>query len=80
VASVCKRQSGCVARLGEEKNNAYSVLVGNHEGKGTLARSVHRLENDIKMDREERGLGGGDWFYLAQSEGKSAHNDDTLGF
>jgi hypothetical protein len=31
------------------KRNAYRILVGNSEGKGTLGRPRHRWE-DIKMD------------------------------
>jgi len=64
-----------------EINNTYSVLVGNPEGKGPLSRAMHRLENDINVGREGRGLRGGDWFCLAQSEENCAHNNhDTSGF
>jgi len=41
---------------------------------------MQRLENDINMDREGIGLESGDWFYLAQSEEKCAHSNDTSGF
>jgi hypothetical protein len=33
-----------------EKRNAYSVLVGNPEGKSLLGRPTHRLENNVKID------------------------------
>jgi hypothetical protein len=42
------------ARSHEHKKNAYSVLVGNPEGKRPLARPMRRLENDINKDREGR--------------------------
>jgi hypothetical protein len=38
--------------------NAYKVLVGHHEGKITLGRPKCRLEDDIKVDHKEIGLGG----------------------
>ena len=78
MTGVCKRRSGCMARMGE-MNNAYGVLVGNPEGNRPLARPMHRLENGINMDREGRGLEGEDWFYLAQSEERCAHNSHTSG-
>jgi hypothetical protein len=55
-------------------------LAENPDRKRPLARPMHRLENYINMDREGKGLEGGDWFYLAQREEICAHNDDTSGF
>jgi hypothetical protein len=60
-----------------EKNNTYSVLVGNPKGKRPLARPMRRSENDVHMNREERELEGGDWFHLAQTDEKCTHNNDT---
>jgi hypothetical protein len=60
-----------------EKNSTYCVLVGNPEGKGQLARLLHRLENYINMNREEIGLEGGYWFRQAQSDEKCTYNNDT---
>jgi hypothetical protein len=41
-----------------EVRNAYSILVGNHEGKRLLGRPRRRLENNIGMYFREIGLGG----------------------
>jgi hypothetical protein len=35
--------------------NAYNILVGKPEGKGSLARPRHRWEDNIKMDLMETG-------------------------
>jgi hypothetical protein len=43
------RWTGHVARTGE-KQNAYRMLVGKPEGKGTLGRQRRRSFNNIKMD------------------------------
>jgi len=40
--------------------------VGKPEGKRPLGRSRRRREDNIKMDLQELGLGGGDWMELAQ--------------
>ena len=42
------------------------VLVGKPEGKRPLGRPRHRWEDNIKMDLQEVGGGGGDWMELAQ--------------
>jgi len=39
--------------------DVYSVLVGNPEGKRPLGRLRHRWEENIKMDHQEVGWGGG---------------------
>jgi hypothetical protein len=46
----------------------WRVLVGKPEGKRPLGRPRHRWEDNIKMDVQEVGVGGGceDWMELAQ--------------
>jgi hypothetical protein len=44
-----------------EKKNAYSLLVGNPEGKRPLERSRRRWVDNIKMDLREIGWDGMDW-------------------
>ena len=44
----------------------HKVLVGKPEGKRPLGRPRRRWEDNIKMDLEEVGVGGGDWMDLAQ--------------
>jgi hypothetical protein len=39
----------------EEKRNAYKLLVGKPEGKGSLGRQRHRWVDNIKMDLLEIG-------------------------
>ena len=60
------RWSGHVARMGE-RSGAYNVLVGKPVGKRPLGRSRHRREDNMKMDLQEVGCGGGgrDWIDLA---------------
>ena len=41
-------------------------LVGKHEGKRPLGRPRRRWEDNIKMDLQEVGRGGGDRMELAQ--------------
>jgi hypothetical protein len=44
-----------------------NVLVGKPEGKKPLRRLRRRLEDNINMDLQEVGLGGGrDWIDLAR--------------
>ena len=59
------RWAGHVARM-EEGRGAHKVLVGTPEGKRPLGRPRRRWEDNIKMDLEEVGGGGGDWMELAQ--------------
>ena len=40
--------------------------MGKHEGKRPLGRPRRGWEDNIKMDLEEVGRGGGDWMELAQ--------------
>jgi len=59
------RWAGHVARTGERRG-VYMVLVGKSEGKRPLGRPRHRWEDNIKMDLQEAGCGGMDWYELAQ--------------
>jgi hypothetical protein len=44
----------------------YGVLVWKPEGKRPLGRPRRRWEDNVKMDLQEVGWGGIDWFELAQ--------------
>ena len=59
------RWVGYVAHM-EEGIGVHKVLVGKSEGKRQLGRPKRRREDNIKMDLEEVGWGGGDWMKLAQ--------------
>ena len=54
--------AGVVARIGESRGLC-SVLVGKPEGRRPLGRP---REDNIKMDLQEIGYGGVDWFELAR--------------
>jgi hypothetical protein len=54
------RWAGHVARMGEG-GGVHRVLVGKSEGRRPLGRPRCRSEDNIKMDLEEVGGGGGDW-------------------
>jgi hypothetical protein len=57
--------------MGEEKKNAYRLLVGKPEGRRPLGRP--RLSGrwyHIKMDLAEVGWGDVDWIGLAQDRGR----------
>jgi hypothetical protein len=56
---------GAVARMGEERG-VHRVLVGKPEGKKPLGRPRRRWGDNIKMDLQEVGGGGGDWMELTQ--------------
>jgi hypothetical protein len=43
----------------------HRMLVGKLEGKRSLGRPRRRWENNIKMDLQEAGGGGGNWMELA---------------
>jgi hypothetical protein len=49
-----------------EKRNAYSILVGNPEGRRQLGKPRRRWVYNIKMDVREIGWDGMDWIDLAQ--------------
>jgi hypothetical protein len=44
----------------------YRILVGKLGGKRPLGRPSRRWEDNIKMDLQEVGCGGMDWFDMAQ--------------
>jgi hypothetical protein len=50
--------------MGEDRV-VYRVLVGKPERKRPLGRPGRRWEDNIKMDLQEVGGGGGDWMELA---------------
>ena len=54
-----------MSRMGEGRG-VHRVLVGKPEGKRPLGRPRCRWEDNIKMDLQEVGGGGGDWMELAQ--------------
>ena len=54
-----------MARM-EEGIGVHKVLVGKPEGKKPLGRPRRRWEDNIKMDLQEVGRGGGYWIGLAQ--------------
>ena len=47
-------------------NIMYKFLVGKREGKRPMGRPRCRWEDNIKMDLQEVGGGGGKWMELAQ--------------
>ena len=49
-----------MARMGERRG-VYRVVVGKTEGKIPLGRPRRRWEDNIKMDLQEVGCGGGVW-------------------
>jgi hypothetical protein len=53
-----EKSNARVARMGE-KSNAYTILVGNQQGKGPLGRRRRRCVDNIKMD-----LGEIEWCYM----------------
>ena len=59
------RWTGHVARTGERRG-AYGVMAGKPEGKRPLGRSIHRWEDNMKIDLQEVGCGIMDWIELAQ--------------
>ena len=65
VKSRRRRWAGHVVRMGEDRG-VHRVLVGKPEGKRILGRPRRRWEDNIKMDLQEVGGGGGDWMEVAQ--------------
>jgi len=49
-----------------ERRGVYRVLVGKPEGKRPLGRPSRRWEDNTKMDIQEVGYRGMDWFELAE--------------
>jgi hypothetical protein len=60
------RWAGHVARTGEEKKNAYRLLMGKPEGRRPLGRPRLRWLDNIRMDVVEIGWGDVDWIGQAQ--------------
>jgi hypothetical protein len=52
--------------MGEKRNNAYGLLVGNPEGKRPLGRTKCRWVDNVKMDLGETGWGDVDLIGLPQ--------------
>jgi len=70
IKSRIMRWAGHVARMGVRRD-VYRVLVGKPEGKRPLGRPRRRWEDNIMMDLEEVGCGGGtEWIKLAQDMDK----------
>jgi hypothetical protein len=53
-----------------EKRNSYSVLVKKSEENNHLGRSIHRNDDNIKMDIKETKWRGVDWINPAQNRYK----------
>ena len=53
-----------------ERRGVYRALVGKPDGKRPLGRPRRRWEGNIKMDLQEAGCGGVDWFLLAQERNR----------
>jgi hypothetical protein len=51
-----------------EMRNAHNILVGKPKGKRPLGRSMHRWEDNIKMDLREVVWKCVDWIHLAQDK------------
>jgi hypothetical protein len=51
---------------GEEKRNAYRLLVGKPDGKRPVGRPRLRWIDNVKMDLVEKGLHVVDWIRLDQ--------------
>jgi hypothetical protein len=53
-----------------EKRNSYSVLVEKSEENNQFKRSIHRNEDDIKINIKETKWKGVDWINPAQNKYK----------
>jgi len=54
-----------------ERRGLYRVLVGKHHGRRQLGRARRGWEENIKIDLQEVGFGGGmGGIYLAQDRGR----------
>jgi hypothetical protein len=60
-----RRLAGHVVRM-DDSRGAYRVLVDRTEGKRPLGRPRFRLEDNIKIELQEVGLGVMDWIDLTQ--------------
>jgi hypothetical protein len=63
------RWAGHVAQM-EEKGKAYTLLVGNPEGKRPLGRPKRRWVDNIRMDLGDVEWGDVDWIGLAQDRNR----------
>jgi hypothetical protein len=52
--------------MGEEKRNAYRILVGKPEGERPLGRPRRRWMDNIKMDLSEIGWDDVEWTDMTQ--------------
>jgi len=50
-----------------ERRGVYRVLVGKPEEKRPLGRPRRRWEDNIKVNLQDVGCGGGDWIDVAQN-------------
>jgi hypothetical protein len=55
---------GHVAYMGTRKNE-FKILVAKPEGKRSLRKPRHRLEDNIRIDLRELGLEDVNWIHLA---------------
>jgi hypothetical protein len=60
--------TGNVARV--VAKDAYRILVGKPEGKGSQGRPRRRCVDNIKMDLRQIGRGGMSWIDLAEDRDK----------
>jgi hypothetical protein len=56
--------------MGDEKKNAYRLLVGKPEGKRSLGRSRRKWVDNIRMDIGEVGWRDVDWIGLAHDRNR----------
>ena len=61
--------TGHVTRMGERRG-AYRILLWKSKGKRSLGKPRRRLENNIKMDPQEVGLGCMELIGLSQARDK----------
>ena len=61
-----KNEMGGACSTYGDRRGVYRVSVGKPEGKRPLGRPRLRWGDNIKMDLQEVGCGGMDWFDLAQ--------------
>ena len=65
-----KNEMGGACGAYGEGRGVHRVLVGKPEGKRLFGRPRRIWDDDIKMDLQEVGCGGTDWFDLAQERNK----------
>jgi hypothetical protein len=62
-----------------ERRNAYSIVVGNPEGKRPLGRPKRRWVNNIKMNLRELEWDGIDWIDLVQDRDSCEYGNEPTG-